>query len=346
MVGFPELEPTNEFLDFINEHQIGSVILFAENYESPDQLKNLIQQLKEAGGENLLIAVDQEGGRVIRFNEPFSKFPSMRQIASTGSVDLAHTIGVALARELSAVGVDWDLAPVLDIDTNPNNPVIGDRAFGNNQELVSRFACSMFSGLHEGGVLSCGKHFPGHGDTNVDSHLALPIVNHTKERWGDVEFLPFMSAIKNGIPAIMTAHIIAKGIDNNYPASISKIIIDDVLRGYMKFDGIVITDDLVMKGISEQMSIPQAVVTAVNAGSDMVIIRGGIEEQKQSLNLLLREFENGNISERKFEASHRRHYLIREARESLRKSFDMSVIGCDEHKTLIDEINDYLKGEI
>ena len=191
-----------------------------------------------------MVAIDHEGGRVLRLGEPFTQFPPAAVVGRTRNPDLAYRVGHAMGVELASVGIDLSFAPVLDVHSNPANPVIGDRAFGSDPALVSEMGIALMRGLHDGGVLSCGKHFPGHGDTEKDSHLELPVVRRSRAELEQTELVPFRAAIAAGVPMLMSAHVLYPALDPEHPATLSRAILTDLLRGELHFDGVVASDDL------------------------------------------------------------------------------------------------------
>ena len=220
MVGFEGLTASADVKALIREFGVGHVVLFARNVAGPEQVADLVRELqsvaRDAGHERpLLVAVDQEGGRVARLKEPWTIWPSARAVGRVGSEETARQVGAALAAELKACGIRYDFAPCVDVDTNPKNPVIGDRSFGDDPDLVGRLGVAMIRGLQENGVAACAKHFPGHGDTDLDSHLELPAVDHSRSRLDDVELRPFRKAIEAGVATVMTSHILVREIDDD-----------------------------------------------------------------------------------------------------------------------------------
>jgi beta-N-acetylhexosaminidase len=221
------------------------------------------------------VAVDQEGGRVQRIRYPATQWPAMLSLdrfADGEAEALARRMGAAMGGELAAVGFDVDFAPVLDVHTNPANPVIGDRAFATTAERAAARALAFAAGLAEAGVLACGKHFPGHGDTGTDSHLELPRLDHDLDRLRRVELLPFARAAAAGLPMIMTAHVIFSAIDAQLPATLSRAVVTDVLRGELGYRGVVVSDDLDMKAITAHWPPGPAAVAAVAAGCDALLL--------------------------------------------------------------------------
>lgn len=270
--GFHGTTPSGEILGLIRRG-VGGVILFGRNVESPEQVAALVHGLKSAAAPGrLVVAIDQEGGRVARLRDGFTPVPAMATIGRSDDAALAEQIGSVLGAELRAVGIDLDLAPVLDVDTNPANPVIGDRAFGGDPGLVARLGVALALGIQAAGVAACGKHFPGHGDTAADSHAELPRLRHAMERLGRVELPPFAAAAEAGVAAIMAAHVVAEAIDPGAPATLSEAAIRGVLRGRLGFAGLVVSDDLEMGAITRHLSVPEAAVRAVAAGVDLLTV--------------------------------------------------------------------------
>jgi len=250
-------------------------VLFKRNL-TPDiaDVARLNAAIAAASREGLpaLIAVDQEGGRVARLTAPVIRLPPMRALGAHGNVDLIRRAARALAGQLGALGFTMDFAPVLDVNTCAENPVIGDRAFGSDARLVMRTAVAFIRGLQDGGVLACGKHFPGHGDTSKDSHLDLPVVALDRARLDQVELMPFRAAAGAGIAAFMTAHVVYEALDKATSATMSRAICGSLLRAELGFEGMLISDDLEMKAISDAYSIEEAAVEAVWAGCDALLI--------------------------------------------------------------------------
>ena len=218
-----------------------------------------------------MTSVDQEGGNVARLREGFTPVPAMQVLGAADDAALSFEVGRILGRELRAVGLDLDYAPVLDVNTNPDNPVIGKRAFGDDPDLVAWHATALAKGMVFEGVAACGKHFPGHGDTLQDSHHELPRLPHALERLEQVELVPFRIAVKAGIPAIMTAHVVFPVLDPEWPATASEPVISGLLRGKLGYEGLVVTDDLEMKAIAQHYPLEEVVVRGLNAGVDLFL---------------------------------------------------------------------------
>jgi beta-N-acetylhexosaminidase len=250
---------------------VGGVILFRRNASDAAQIATLTHAL-HALPSAPLVAIDHEGGRVVRLDEPFTSFPAAAVVGRSGDAALAFQIGQAMGEELAGVGIDLNFAPVLDVHSNPANPIIGDRAFGSDPALVSLMGIALMRGLLAGGVIPCGKHFPGHGDTAQDSHLELPTVRRSRAEIECTELAPFRAAIAAGIPMLMTAHVLYPALDAQRPATLSRTILTDLLRTDLGFKGVVVSDDLEMRAISDHSDIGAAAVAAVEAGVDALLV--------------------------------------------------------------------------
>jgi beta-N-acetylhexosaminidase len=299
-VGFddesPGARPPDALLSRIRNGAVGGVVLFARNIRDVEQVAALNAELHAAAPADrpLLVCVDQEGGRVQRVRAPATVWPPMlrlgeRDDGSEAAAERARAVGRALGAELSALGFDVDFAPVLDVHTNPQNPVIGDRAFATTPEAVARLAGGFARGLLDSGVLACGKHFPGHGDTIHDSHLELPRVPHALDRIRTVELAPFRALIERDlVPMIMTAHVVFDAIDPELPATLSEKVLAGVLRGELGYRGVVVSDDLEMKAIADHFGGPDAALRALLAGCDVFLICHGAALQREVAEALAR----------------------------------------------------------
>jgi beta-N-acetylhexosaminidase len=275
--------------------EVGGVVLFSRNIESPVQVRELCRQIRSAAGRDNplpLIAVDQEGGRVARFKEPpFTWFPPARacSLFCCRNESVAEGVGAATAAELRAVGIDVNFAPVLDVGSNPRNTVIGDRAFSDDPRTAAALGIAFAKGSLSRGILPVGKHFPGHGDTFADSHKELPVVRAGREALLRRELLPFRLAVGAGIPALMTAHVSYPALDRALPATLSRKILHDLLRERFRFRGAILSDALEMKAITDRYGIGEAAVLAVTAGCDVVLVCRGEDEQAGTIDRLARE---------------------------------------------------------
>jgi beta-N-acetylhexosaminidase len=282
--GFSGTELPAELSSELVAGRRAGVILFKRNLPDVETAHELSSVVVDACPDELppFIGVDQEGGRVARFGEPVLQLPPMRVLGGIGDRDLVQRAAAALAVELSAMGFNLDFAPVLDVDSNPKNPIIGDRSFGNDPDTVARLGRAFIRGLQEGGVLACGKHFPGHGDTKKDSHVDLPVVGRSKEQLDTVELPPFRAASHGGVAAMMTAHVVYEELDPGVPATLSRPICTGLLRTELGFGGVLFSDDLEMRALSDRYSIEQSAVAAVRAGCDALLICSDLALQQRA----------------------------------------------------------------
>jgi beta-N-acetylhexosaminidase len=300
MTGFEGTTLTPETEDLIRNHHVGGLILFSRNYENPEQLYTLIQDLQKVAaststGLPLFISVDQEGGRVARLTEPFTKYPPLCCLGHAQSESLAYRFGQTLAAELVDVGINMDYAPVLDVHTNPENPIIGDRAIASDPDTVARLANSFIKGFKEKNMIPVGKHFPGHGDTHLDSHLDLPTVTRDAATLEAVELVPFRETIAQGLEVIMTAHVIYTAWDEKNTATFSKTILQDILRQRLGFQGVIMSDDLEMKAVEKYFPFDAFPRMGIEAGLDMFLICNSVEKTKTLHNQLIRDVDDGTI---------------------------------------------------
>ena len=287
----------------INSGQVGGVIFLGHNVKNEVQFKALIDQLPQETEIPLFLSVDQEGGRVQRLPLNKKAYPPALTIGKTPDEAYAH--GVKLGQAVKSFDLNLNLAPVLDVFSNPENKVIGNRSFGRTPETVAFVGVDVMHGVQETGIIPCVKHFPGHGDTVIDSHEGLPVIHHDLSRLESFEWLPFKRAIQEGADMIMTAHVLIPSIDTQDPATLSKAIITDQLRNAMAFDGVVITDDLVMGAISKKYPYEVAVRKAVDAGVDIMLISNNnyVDEIQHSLYTAV---QNGQIDLNRIDTSVKR----------------------------------------
>ena len=335
-----------EFRSLAREFQIGGVTLFARNIDEPEQVAELSYDLQGVSSDvPLWVAVDQEGGRVARLKAPFTAWPPMAALGRSGDAALASRFAAALAAELKAVGITLDYAPVLDIHTNPKNPIIGDRALGEDAETVATLGAAVVRGLQENGIAACGKHFPGHGDTSVDSHLELPLIEHPPDRIRRVECVPFRSAIEAGVAFIMTAHILIPSLDEERPATLSPHVVQALLREELHFGGVIVSDDLEMKAIAKSYEVTEAAIQAIAAGCDALLVcSGDMDVQAATLEALVHAVEQGRIPFTRLDDALTR---LRHAKERF-LSVPVStpahgralrqIIGSDVHQRVADEM--------
>ena len=302
MIGIHGTELSKELRSLFQTYHPGGVILFSRNLEDPEQAAHLTNALQKlAPRMPLFIAIDQEGGRVARLPKSFTVFPGQGALGKAGTVDLAYAFAEVTAKELRAIGVNMDLAPVLDVNTNPANPVIGDRSFGGDPEQVETLGLAVIAGLQDNGVMACGKHFPGHGDTRTDSHKELPVVRHDLERLSTIELRPFAHCFNNGLAAVMSAHVLYPALDPVLPATLSHTVMTDLLRRQLHFTGLALTDDLEMHAILDHYGIEDATVRSLQAGVDIVLICKDPERQVLAFEAANQAIKTGSISELQFE---------------------------------------------
>ena len=319
MVGFEGKTVPRQLSQWIREGTAVGVILFSRNVESPRQLRELCREIRSCAGKGSpppLIGIDQEGGRVTRLAAPgFTRFPPARcySLFCCRAFRVAFAAGEAMAEELRAVGVDINFAPVLDVDSNPENPVIGDRALSTDPGTVAELGIAFLRGTMSRGVLPVGKHFPGHGHTASDSHEELPVVRSPRDTLRDRDLLPFRRAIRAGIPALMTAHVLYPALDRVFPATMSGKILGELLRGRLRFRGTVFSDALEMKAITDRYGIGDAAVRAVTAGCDVVLVCRGEEDQGKTVEALSRAWADDRGFRKSVAASARRVTRLRES---------------------------------
>ncbi len=297
--GIDGLEIDEHTVNLIDNHKIGGFIFFKNNLYTLDQIVGLLNSLKERNRENplpLFLALDEEGGQVSRLSGFFPRLPNASKIGSINEEDISYQFGKLLGERLKELGFNMDFAPVLDINSNPNNPVIGNRAFGSTKEVVIDNGIKVMKGIKSGNVISIVKHFPGHGGTGPDSHIDLPIISKTLEELKALELVPFEKAIEEEVDGIMVAHILFPELDEEYPATMSQNIINGLLRQELSYDGIVISDDMTMGAIMENYTVEEGVVRFLKAGGDIVLVCHGYENQLKVLNKVKEEILTGKIS--------------------------------------------------
>lgn len=343
MIGLRGEDLTQGEKSLIRDYPFGGFILFSHNLKEPKQILSLCRSLWQTAKEHPpFIAIDQEGGRVHRLPAPFTHFPPAALLGQRGDPDLAYRFGLATARELAAVGINLNFAPVLDVHSNPENPVIGDRSLGPDPRQVTTLGWAITRGLRDGGIIPCGKHFPGHGDTAKDSHLELPVVAKDQAALKGVELPPFAHACQNRIESLMTAHVLYPALDPAHPATLSKAIIGKLLRQKMGYDGVVFGDDLEMQAISKNYALEEALALSVEARVDMLLFCHETENAVRALEFLCQEVEKKKQIKAQAEASYRR---IQKLKQRYLKTFtgageDLLTqhIGITSHQKLAEEI--------
>lgn len=311
LCGLPGPHLTESLKDFVRSNPVGGIIYFARNVENPGQVAQLTQQLQTTASEAdqlpLFISIDQEGGMVARIAEGITLFPGNMAIAAAGSVSDAYEAALASGKELSALGINLNFAPVLDVNNNPLNPVIGVRSFGESPQLVAEYGASAVRGFQKAGVSACAKHFPGHGDTAADSHLDLPIVPHDLTRMKQLELVPFIRAIEEGVDFIMSAHIYFPALESEKkPATLSASVLTGLLREQLGYEGVIMTDCMEMHAIVDTYGTVEASVMALEAGADLVLISHTHELLTGAYEAIEAAVAAGRLSEERINESVRR----------------------------------------
>ena len=342
IVGFTGTSVPDDLRRVVAEFDLGGVIYFARNIVEPRQVAELSREVASLARDwPLWISVDQEGGRVARLRHPFTEWPPMATLGRSGDDALVERFAGALAAELTAVGVNLDYAPVLDVRTNPANQVIGDRALADRAEVVARLGRVMVRALQTAGVAACGKHFPGHGDTVADSHDELPLVEHPPDRLEAVELEPFRAAIAEGVASIMTAHVLVQSVDDTRPASLSRTLVTDWLKVNLHFGGVVLCDDLGMKAVATR-PLGEVAVDAIGAGNDMVLLcNSTTEDQIVALEAVIHAAETGQLPPKRLDDALVRQRLVKEqflGRQPARVQVALDVIGSAAHQAVAQEM--------
>ena len=342
VVGFSGHSVPDDLRRLATSFDLAGVIYFARNVESPEQVAELSREVASLGRDwPLWISVDQEGGRVARLRAPFTEWPPAATLGRSGDELLAARFAAALAAEMRAVGINLDYLPVLDVLTNPANPVIGDRALSDRADDVARLGATLVRTLQGAGLTACGKHFPGHGDTSVDSHHGLPVVEHDQRRLEAVEWVPFRRAIAEGVASIMTAHLHVPALDADHIASFSRRVVTGLLKEALGFGGVVFTDDLGMKAVSASTPLPDAAVQAVAAGCDVTLLCNSTTgEQVAAIEALIRAAESGALSQTRLDDAFRRQHdaKARWLRPAVPARGALDVVGCAAHQLVSREM--------
>ena len=305
--GFDGHEIPSDFEALVREGRVGGAILFSRNLSDLDQCRDLVRALRAVPAPTpLVISVDQEGGKVQRLRAPFPELPPFRSFGQANRKSAAWEAGALLAKALRLLGFHQDFAPVLDVDSNPDNPIIGDRSAGADPSLVARIGAAFIDGMQDNGLAACGKHFPGHGDTDLDSHLALPRLAHERQRLDEIELVPFRAAARADVAAIMTAHIVFSALDPDHPVTLSPKVLLPLLRQELGFNGVIVSDDLEMKAIADNYGISDAAVMAIAAGCDQLLICHQPSLVDQAHKALVDAVSGGQLSaDRLFDAADR-----------------------------------------
>lgn len=311
MIGLEGKTLSQQEADFIVKNDIGGVILFDRNIGTPQEVHKLcqsIQALRHKTKEKypLFISIDMEGGRVARLKAPFTQWPAAAKIGLLDSTSVAFRFAQSMGSELKAVGINLDFAPCIDVFTNPKNTVIGDRAFSSDPEQVAKMASAVVRGYIKSGVIACAKHFPGHGHTVIDSHLDLPVEDASMARLNEVELVPFKKVFRARVDMVMTAHIKFPNIDKEWPVTLSETFIQKVLRGELRYRGLIISDDLDMKALAAHYDRDMIPVRALQAGCDILLYCNEHDRPPRALELVKAAVTDGKLKVSQIEESHKR----------------------------------------
>ncbi|MBZ5660761.1 MAG: beta-N-acetylhexosaminidase [Acidobacteriia bacterium] len=337
LLGFQGDSLSPELAEYLARGLAG-VVIYQRNYSSVEGLRKLTAEIRRAAGRPVLIGIDQEGGTRFALHEPFTQWPSAAELGRTGDLQLAEEIARAMAVELRAVGCNLNFAPMLDLHVNAESPVTMDRSFGADPYSVARMGVAFDKGLRSGGVLSCAKHFPGHGDAAVDPHLDLPVFKGNMSRLESAELVPFATAVAVGMPTMMTAHILLPQIDPENPASLSRVVLYGILRRHMGFHGVILADDLGMGAIAKRYARGEAAVQTLRAGTDIAMLCHDWSAVAPSIAAIEKARKENLFDNTEWEES-----LERIERACMLADFagpqpPVDIIGCEEHRALAKKI--------
>jgi beta-N-acetylhexosaminidase len=349
MVGFHGTTPPSELVELIQQHHVGNIILFSRNIQQAEQVHELtcrLQDLARASGQRypLLIAIDQENGMVRRLGDDATILPGNMALGAVGDEQSAYEVALACGRELKALGINLNLAPVVDVNNNPANPVIGVRSFSEDAQQVARLGCAQVRGYQDARIAACLKHFPGYGDTTTDAHLALPIIRHARERLEQLELVPFKSGITANAACIMSAHVYLPALmsDTQLPATFSPILIQQLLREQLGYQGVIITDCLEMRAISETVSMKKSALLAFQAGHDLLLISHRYDRQLAAIAAIKAAVQAGEISSEQIRQSAERIIKLKERllgqSNEQPTNHPLAWVGCSEHQQLSRQI--------
>ncbi len=344
MLGFSGTIVDSTVESQIRDWRIGGLVFLGSNAQGAREIAEFTHQAQEIAmestGYGLLLSIDQEGGEVLRLNPPFTEFPAAADIGVAGDSVLARDIGNAIGEEMGSVGLNMDLAPVLDV--GQSSPAIGTRSFAEDEVTVSKMGAAFIAGLSSAGIVSTAKHFPGHGSVAVDSHVALPVDYRESDVISAVDLEPFRAAITAGVDVVMTAHVSYPGLDPgpSRPATVSPPIVTDLLRGQLGYEGVIITDNIMMGGITDVYSPGRGAVEAIKAGADIVLASASFADQAAIRQTILEAVASGEIAPERLDESVERILRLKQ-RYSVGAPFDYNpdLIGSPEHQALVDEVD-------
>lgn len=331
MVGFDGLSVPAAFKSAVAEYKLGGTIYFKRNAQSPAQLAELSNELqyscRSKSDPFMFVAIDHEGGKVNRLSSPFTKFPGNENLGEINSPKMGFQFGVILAKELKAVGINVNFAPVVDVNTNPDNPVMKGRMFSSDPEVCGKLGSAVCRGIQKMGVAAVAKHFPGHGDTQVDSHFDLPQINKSISELEKIEMVPFKRLVRSRVEGVMTAHILNAAIDSEYPATLSEKTIQPLLRQGMRYSKLIFSDDMEMKAIADNYGAEEAAVLAIKAGCDVLIYRGDNGVPVGAIEAVIKAVENKKITRSQIEASVDRILNCKKTYAAQSEPLDVTQVG-------------------
>ncbi len=343
LIGISGPSLTSDEKKFIIENNIGGVVLFARNVIEPKQIHALCSELqslrhKMADRAPLFIGIDMEGGRVHRLQKPFTQWPALKLVGDLDAPTVAFNFSFCMGLEMMAVGINLDFAPCIDVFTNPLNTVIGDRAISTDPHKVEKMSSALVRGFIKSGIMSCAKHFPGHGHTLVDSHEDLPIETADMKRLNEVELVPFRKALRSRVDMVMTGHILFKNIDPKYPVTLSPIFLKKLIRDDMKFRGLIITDDLDMKAMAKHYNKADIPVLALQAGADLILYCNEPESPPVAIEGVVEAVAQGRLNIDELKVSHQKVIDLKKVKliKPDPSPFEdaLEVIGCQAHLDL------------
>ncbi|WP_313757354.1 beta-N-acetylhexosaminidase [Tissierella sp.] len=344
IIGFDGTDVNEEIRNFIEELKVGGFILFSRNIVDENQTLRLLNKTKEENSNNdipLFLSIDEEGGRVSRLSKSFVKLPEAMKIGDINDKDISYNFGKILGKRVGSLGFNINFAPVLDINSNSQNPVIGDRAFGTTIDQVVNNGLEVLLGMRDMGIIPAVKHFPGHGDTDTDSHIKLPKVNKTMDELKLFELVPFIEAISKDVDIVMVAHILYPNIDKNYPATMSPKLIQSVLREDLGYDGVVISDDMTMGAIVENYTLEEAVLSFLKSGGDIALICHGKDNPEKVFERIKEAVKIGDLKEKDIDDKVYRILKLKgkyDLEDKIINTIDLETLNKDT-KELINHIN-------
>ena len=333
MLGFDGESLPATLADYLAQGLAG-VVIYQRNYSSAGRLRELTAEIRRAAGRPVLIGIDQEGGTRFALREPFTAWPSAAELGRAGDAEFVEQVSQPMALELRAAGCNLNFAPMLDLHVNTESAVTKNRSFGADPDVVAKMGVAFVRGLRAGGVLSCAKHFPGHGDAAVDPHQELPIFYGTMARLESAELIPFAAAVVSGVPLVMTAHILLPQIDPENPASLSRFLLHDILRERMGFRGVILADDLGMGAIAKRYGPGEATVRTLRAGADIAMLCHDWRAVAPAIAAVEKAHRENLFDPAEWNASLDRIEQTCARADCLVPQPRLGIIGCEKHRAL------------